>query len=154
MHSIIRDDRGRLVSGADGDRAYPWGAWFNLPLTIFRTKKFLRANDAAPRPQHERTQLAETQNPKQARRQGLWISVSSHRTDTFRHRTRVVGTGAMFGTDTKFPIVKCSGCELPMKAIERKPVAFSNGLVDVTFVCEACQTHTICTIKPGDKGLL
>jgi hypothetical protein len=54
--------------GADGDRAYPWGAWFNLPLTIFRTKKFLRANDAAPRPQHERTQLAETQNPKQARR--------------------------------------------------------------------------------------
>ena len=41
-----------------------------------------------------------------------------------------------------------------MKAIERKPVAFSNGLVDVTFVCEACQTHTIRTIKPGDKGLL
>ena len=60
----------------------------------------------------------------------------------------------MFGTDTKFPIVNCPGCELPMKAIERKPVAFSNGLVDVTFVCEACQTHTIRTIKPGDKGLL
>ena len=60
----------------------------------------------------------------------------------------------MFGTDTKFPIVKCPGCELPMKVIERKPVAFSNGLVDVTFVCEACQTHTIRTIKPGDKGLL
>jgi hypothetical protein len=41
-----------------------------------------------------------------------------------------------------------------MKAIERKPVAFSNGLVDVTFVCEGCQTHTIRTIKPDNKGLL
>jgi predicted metal-binding protein len=60
----------------------------------------------------------------------------------------------MFGTETKLPVVMCPGCDQPMKAIERKPVAFSNGLVDVTFVCEGCQTHTIRTIKPDNKGLL
>ena len=85
---------------------------------------------------------------------GLLITGSGHRTDTFCHRTRVVGDGAMFGTETKLPVVMCPGCDQPMKAIERKPVAFSNGLVDVTFVCEGCQTHTIRTIKPDNKGLL
>ena len=61
----------------------------------------------------------------------------------------------MFGTEkTKIPVVVCPGCDEPMKASERKPVAFSNGLVDVTFVCEGCQTHTIRTIKPDNKGLL
>ena len=60
----------------------------------------------------------------------------------------------MFGTETKLPVVMCPGCDQPMKAIERKPVAFSNGLVDVTFVCETCLTHTIRTIKPDNKGLL
>jgi hypothetical protein len=64
------------------------------------------------------------------------------------------GDRAMFGTDSKLPIVMCPGCDEPMKAIERKPVAFSNGLVDVTFVCETCLTHTIRTIKADDKGLL
>ena len=58
------------------------------------------------------------------------------------------------GTDTKFPIVMCPGRDQPMKAIERKPVAFSSGLVDVTDVCETCLTHTIRTIKPDDKGLI
>ena len=60
----------------------------------------------------------------------------------------------MFGTNTKFPIVMCPGCDQPMKAMERKPVAFSNGLVDVTYVCATCLTHTIRTIKSDDKGLL
>jgi hypothetical protein len=41
-----------------------------------------------------------------------------------------------------------------MKAMERKPVAFSNGLVDVTYVCETCHTDTIRTVKSDDKGLL
>ena len=61
----------------------------------------------------------------------------------------------MFGTEkTKIPVVICPGCDEPMKAMERKPVAFSNGLVDVTYVCETCHTHTIRTIKSDDKGLL
>jgi hypothetical protein len=60
----------------------------------------------------------------------------------------------MFGTDTKLPIVMCPGCDQPMKAIERKPVAFSNGLVDATYVCETCQFQTVRTIKSADRGLL
>jgi hypothetical protein len=60
----------------------------------------------------------------------------------------------MIGTETKLPIVMCPGCDQPMKAIERKLVAFSHGLVDVTYVCETCSTQTIRTIKPGDRGLL
>jgi hypothetical protein len=62
--------------------------------------------------------------------------------------------GTMFGTETKIPIVMCPGCDQPTKAIERKPVGFSNGLVDVTYVCETCVTHTIRTIRPEDKGLI
>jgi hypothetical protein len=60
----------------------------------------------------------------------------------------------MFGTETKAPIVMCPGCDEQMKAIERKRVQFSNGLVDVTYVCATCHTHTIRSIKPDDKGLL
>ena len=61
----------------------------------------------------------------------------------------------MFGTDkTKIPVVICPGCDEPMKVLVRNPVAFSNGLVDVTYVCETCGTHSIRTIKPHDKGLL
>jgi C4-type Zn-finger protein len=60
----------------------------------------------------------------------------------------------MFGTETKGPIVMCPGCDEPMKAMERKPVAFSHGLVDVTYVCEMCGTHSVRTIKSDDKGLL
>jgi hypothetical protein len=60
----------------------------------------------------------------------------------------------MFGTETKLPVVMCPGCNLPMKAIERKPVAFSHALVDVTYLCDTCLTHTVRTIKAGDKGLI
>ena len=49
---------------------------------------------------------------------------------------------------------RCPGCDLTTNAIERKPVAFSHGLVDVTYVCETCLTHTIRAIKPDDKGLI
>jgi hypothetical protein len=48
----------------------------------------------------------------------------------------------MFGTGkTKIPVLICPGCNEPMKAAARKPVAFSNGLVDVTYVCETCHAH-------------
>jgi hypothetical protein len=63
-------------------------------------------------------------------------SGTSHRTDTFHHGSCLVGDRAVFGTEkTKIPIVMCPGCDQPMKATERKPIAFSNGLVDVTYVC-------------------
>jgi hypothetical protein len=83
------------------------------------------------------------------------ISGSSHRTDIFHHRNCEVGDRAMFGTDkTRTPVVICPGCDEPMKAIDRKPIAFSHGLVDVTYVCETCGTHSVRTIKSDDKGLL
>jgi hypothetical protein len=85
---------------------------------------------------------------------GLLISGTGHRTNTFHHRNSLVGDRAMFGSETRVPIVICPGCDEPMKAIERKPIAFSNGLVDVTYVCETCHTQTIRTIKSDDKGLL
>ena len=84
---------------------------------------------------------------------GLLKSTTGHRTNTFHHRNCVARDKTMFGTEAKSPIVMCPGCDQPMKAMERKPVGFSNGLVDVTYVCEACLTHTIRTIKPDDKVL-
>jgi C4-type Zn-finger protein len=50
--------------------------------------------------------------------------------------------------------VMCPGCNQPMKVVERRPVDFSNGLVDVTYVCEKCSTQTVRTFKPHDKGVL
>ena len=58
----------------------------------------------------------------------------------------------MFGAETKLPIVMCPVCDQTMKAIERKAVAFSNGLIDVTYVCETCSTHTVRTIKPDYRS--
>jgi hypothetical protein len=84
----------------------------------------------------------------------LLISGSSHRTDIFFHRNSLVGDRAMFGTETKTPVVICPGCDEPMKAMVRNPVAFSNGLVDVTYVCETCVIHAIRTIKSDNKGLI
>jgi hypothetical protein len=85
---------------------------------------------------------------------GLLISGSSHRTDIFNHRNSPVGDRAMFGTETKAPIVMCPGCDEVMTAMVRNPDAFSHGLVDVTYVCETCGSHTIRTIKSDHKGLL
>jgi hypothetical protein len=60
----------------------------------------------------------------------------------------------MIGAVTKLPLVVCPGCNQPMKVVERRPVGFSNGLVDVTYVCEKCSTQTVRTFKPHDKGVL
>jgi hypothetical protein len=59
----------------------------------------------------------------------------------------------MFGTEKiKIPVAICLGCDVPMIISERKPIAFSNQLVEVTYVCEECHTHISRTIKPDDKG--
>jgi hypothetical protein len=65
-----------------------------------------------------------------------------------------VGGTEMFGNETQLPIVMCPGCDQPAKATQRRPVGFSHGFVDVTYVCEACVIHTVRTIRPGDKALL
>ena len=59
----------------------------------------------------------------------------------------------MFGIENQLPIVICPGCDQPTKAIERRLVGFSNGFVDVTYVCEPCAVHMVRTVKPIDKTL-
>jgi C4-type Zn-finger protein len=47
-------------------------------------------------------------------------------------------------------VVMCPGCDQPMKPVECKAIQFTNGLVDVTYLCEKCETRTIRTIKEDD----
>ena len=49
------------------------------------------------------------------------------------------------GTSPAIP--HCPGCAKPMIVKERKPIMFSNGLVDVIYVCETCGTETTRTVK-------
>ena len=46
------------------------------------------------------------------------------------------------------PVVLCPGCDVPMKAVEQKPVRSVDGLSDVTYFCEKCRTKNIRTTKP------
>ena len=54
---------------------------------------------------------------------------------------------AMDELDQKVSAVLCPGCILAMKEVEQKPILFSHGLCDVTFVCEICHMHTVRTMK-------
>lgn len=58
----------------------------------------------------------------------------------------------MLGLGQKSPIVMCPGCDQPMTAVERKHILFTNGLVDVTYVCEACDTRSIRTENPDERA--
>jgi hypothetical protein len=60
----------------------------------------------------------------------------------------------MFGSEKQLPMVMCPGCDQPTEAIEQRPAGFSNGFVDVSYVCHACTIHLVRTLNPGDKGLL
>ena len=50
------------------------------------------------------------------------------------------------------PVVMCPGCDTAMKPVEQKPILFTDGLVDVTYFCETCQTRTIRTMKPNGSN--
>ena len=43
--------------------------------------------------------------------------------------------------------VTCPGCKMIMVATDRKPVLFSNGLVQVIYRCEGCGTETTRAAK-------
>ena len=43
--------------------------------------------------------------------------------------------------------VICPCCDQPMEPAEQKAILFSDGLADVTFVCEICRTWSIQTLK-------
>ena len=83
----------------------------------------------------------------------MFVSIQPATERTHSHRKSAGGL-PMFGTEKRLPILMCPGCEQPTQAIERRPVGFSNGFVDVTYVCETCVIHTTRTVKPGDTGLL
>ena len=48
---------------------------------------------------------------------------------------------------TKKPIVLCPGCKEPMLIKSRKVVLVANGMEDLTYACEICETETIRTVK-------
>jgi hypothetical protein len=47
------------------------------------------------------------------------------------------------------PPVLCPRCQRPMMRGAEKPIMFTNGLSDVTYTCESCQTETVRTVR-GD----
>jgi hypothetical protein len=57
----------------------------------------------------------------------------------------------MLGLKETEPNVMCPGCDEPMRAVERKSILFTDGLVDVTFTCEMCRTWAIHTLMPDDE---
>lgn len=54
------------------------------------------------------------------------------------------------------PAATCAGCQRRMAAVDRKPILFTDGLVDVTYMCEWCGTETKRAVrepvKPGRAG--
>jgi C4-type Zn-finger protein len=56
----------------------------------------------------------------------------------------------MVGHDQQTAVVMCPGCDGPMKPVERKPIMFTEGLVDVTYFCERCRMRTIRTVSPDN----
>jgi hypothetical protein len=49
-------------------------------------------------------------------------------------------------------IVRCPGCNVPMRLIGREPVLFSNSLMDVTYHCDTCETLTQRTMRKYEPG--
>ena len=83
----------------------------------------------------------------------IWLDLRALEADKSCRRGPHAQAANVRNGKKKIPVVICPSCDEPMKAIERKPVD-SERLVDVTYVCETCHTHTIRTIKPDGKGLL
>jgi hypothetical protein len=65
-------------------------------------------------------------------------------------RCRGWGLCTMHNLRESKALVVCPGCDQPMKAIDYKPIMFSNGLADVTYRCEICQMTTIRTVRQDD----
>jgi hypothetical protein len=53
----------------------------------------------------------------------------------------------MVEQDQNTAVVMCPGCNRPMREVQQRPIAVSDGLVDVTFTCEVCHMHTIRIMK-------
>jgi hypothetical protein len=61
-------------------------------------------------------------------------------------------TGGMANYPTE-PAATCAGCQHRMAAVDRKPILFTDGLVDVTYMCDWCGTETKRALRePGRAG--
>jgi hypothetical protein len=52
-------------------------------------------------------------------------------------------------------LVRCPGCNAPMRLTSRELLHFSKSLMDVTYRCDACEMITQRTVKrdaPGDPS--
>src|ERR1700681_1678279 len=49
-------------------------------------------------------------------------------------------------------IVRCPGCDAPMRLTRRAPLLFSNTLLDITYRCDACEMLTQQTVKRKEPG--
>ena len=51
------------------------------------------------------------------------------------------------------PAATCACCQHRMAAVDRKPILFTDGLVDVTYMCDWCGTETKRAVRePGRTG--
>lgn len=62
--------------------------------------------------------------------------------EIYETETIVALTGGDMGSYPREPAVKCPGCQRRMAPMDRKPILFTDCLVDVTYVCEWCGTQT------------
>jgi hypothetical protein len=49
-------------------------------------------------------------------------------------------------------LVRCPGCDAPMRLMRREPLLFSNSLMDVTYRCDACEMLTQQTVKRDEPS--
>jgi hypothetical protein len=50
------------------------------------------------------------------------------------------------------PAPTCPGCQRRMAAMDRKPILFTDCLIDVTYMCEWCGTETKRAVREPSKS--
>ena len=77
---------------------------------------------------------------------GRWFSGEIYQTDTILALTDDMGS---YPTE---PAATCPGCQRRMAATDRKPILFTDCLVDVTYMCEWCGTETKRAVREPSKS--
>jgi len=49
------------------------------------------------------------------------------------------------------PAATCAACQRRMAPVDRKPILFTDGLVDVTYMCDWCGTETKRAVREPAK---
>ena len=65
--------------------------------------------------------------------------------------TILVLTGGMANYPTE-PVATCAGCQHRMAAVDRNPILFTDGLVDVTYLCDWCGTETKRAVREPPRA--